>query len=189
MALYVIRHGQVPSNVKGIISGWNDEELTDEGIEQAISMKEELQDIKFDEVYSSPIKRAVETAKIVVPQNEILFDSRLAERNPGSMLGQSRKNINKKEWNSLTKDRTREGVETLAAGLKRAKSFLDEKNDENKNILIVTHMFISKCIWVLKNNIEDEEQINSFFHNNGEVKYYLSKENRNIMLCKRKNNI
>lgn len=174
MNLFVIRHGQVPSNVEGIISGWNDEELTETGIAQANQIKNKLQDIQFDVVYSSPIKRARQTAMIVVPQNEILYDSRLAERDPATMLGQSRKNIDKSFWNSLAIERTPEGAETLASGLKRVKDFMDEINGKykNKTVLIVTHNFISKCIWILENNIQNPELINSFFHDNAEIKYY-----------------
>lgn len=94
------------------------------------------------------------------------------------MLGQSRKNIDKSSWNSLDTERTPEGAETLAAGLKRVKDFLDEinKRDKNKNVLIITHNFISKCIWILENGIKDTEQINSFFHNNDEIKHYYQRE-------------
>lgn len=138
MNLYVIRHGQVPSNIQGIISGWNDEELTDKGILQAKQIKEKLKDIQFDVVYSSPIKRAKQTAMIVAPQNEIIYDKRIAEREPGKMLGKSRKNINKDTWNSLDIERTEQGAETLAAGLKRVRDFLEEINqkNENKNVLL-----------------------------------------------------
>lgn len=87
MNLYVVRHGQVPSNVEGIVSGWNDEQLTDKGVLQANEIRNKLQNIQFDVVYSSPINRAKQTAIIVAPQNEILYDSRLAEREPGTMLG------------------------------------------------------------------------------------------------------
>jgi len=178
MNLFVIRHGQVPSNVEGIISGWNDEELTDKGISQANQIRNQLQNIQFDVVYSSPIRRAKQTAMIVAPQNEILYDSRLAERDPGTLLGQSRKNIDKSSWNSLDTERTPEGAETLAAGLKRVKDIMDEINEKykNKTVLIVTHNFISKCIWILENNIQNPELINSFFHDNGEIKYYGQRE-------------
>ena len=176
MNMYVVRHGQVQSNIDGIVSGWNDEKLTGKGISQAIDMKNKLQNIKFDLIYSSPIIRAKQTAEIIVPENEIIYDSRLAERNPGLMLGQSRKNIDKKSWNSLDTEKTVEGAETLGAGLKRVREFLDEikKVNKNKTILIVTHNFISKCIWIIENNITDIEQIDEFFHNNEEIKFYHS---------------
>lgn len=178
MRLFVIRHGQVPSNVEGIISGWNDEQLTEKGILQANQIKNQLQNIQFDVVYCSPIDRAKQTAKIVAPQNEILYDARLAEREPGTLLGQARKNIDKNSWNSLDTDRTPEGAETLASGLKRVKNILDEINEKykDKTVLIVTHNFISKCIWILENNIQNPELINSFFHDNGEIKYYGQRE-------------
>ncbi len=95
--IYVVRHGQVPSNVLGIISGCNDESLTEKGIEQAILVRDELKGINFDAVYSSPVIRAVQTAEIIVPDKKIICDERLAERDPGSLLGVPRKMINKDE--------------------------------------------------------------------------------------------
>ena len=44
--------------------------------------------------------------------------------------------------------------------------------DKNKTVLVVTHNFISKCIWILENHIQSPEQINRFFHSNDEIKYY-----------------
>lgn len=178
MNLYVVRHGQVPSNVEGIVSGWNDEKLTEKGIEQATRIRSELQRVKFDVVYSSPIDRAKQTAEIVAPQNDIILDARLAEREPGAMLGKSRKGIDKNAWNSLDMDRTPDGAETLAAGLKRVKNFLDEIHSKSgeKTVLVVTHNFISKCIWILENNIENKELINGFFHDNGEIKFYKERK-------------
>lgn len=46
MKLYVVRHGEVPSNVDKLISGCNDEELTENGINQALKIREQLKDIK-----------------------------------------------------------------------------------------------------------------------------------------------
>ena len=73
MKLYVVRHGQVPSNIEKVVSGWNDEKLTKKGIEQATKIRNELQNVKFDVVYSSPVDRAIQTANIVAPQNSIIL--------------------------------------------------------------------------------------------------------------------
>lgn len=174
MNLYVVRHGQVPSNVENTISGWIDEALTEKGIEQANQIRNRLQGVDFDVVYASPIYRAKQTVEIIVPQAEVVFDPRLAERDPGSMLGKSRKAIDKSQWNSLEFDRTPDGVETLGAGMKRVKDFLDEIHSqyEDKTVLVVTHNFISKCIWIIENNIQSMELINNFFHENEEIKHY-----------------
>jgi probable phosphoglycerate mutase len=178
MNLYVVRHGQVPSNIEGIISGCNDEKLTKKGIEQAEKIKSELSEINFDVIYSSPVERALQTAKIIAPNNEIILDARLEERNPGEMLGKSRSEIDKSVWNSLDIDITPEGAETLRSGLKRVKNFLDEIHIKNKGktVLVVTHNFISKCIWILENDIKNKEDIGKFFHNNDEIKFYSDGE-------------
>lgn len=63
MDLYVVRHGRVPSNDLKIV-GYDDEGLTEKGIQQAIDMNNKLHDINFDVVYCSPILRAIQTAKI-----------------------------------------------------------------------------------------------------------------------------
>lgn len=178
MDLYVIRHGKVPSNDLGIISGPNDEELTEVGIKQAYSMRERLKDIEIDAIYSSNVKRAVQTAEIVNSFGlDIKFDERLAERDPGSFIGKKRSEIDKNLWNSLTIERTDEGAETLKAGLIRTKSILEEIKELNKDkkVLIVTHNFICKCIWMLMEEVTDMDEINSFMQKNDEIRRYVKK--------------
>lgn len=174
MEIYVVRHGQVKSNIDKVVSGLNDESLTSLGIKQANEIKDSLKNIEFSRVYSSPVKRASQTANIIVPNKEIIYDERLQERNPGKMIGIKRSEINKDEWNSLTEEMTHDGVETLLSGLKRTRIFLNEikKYSENDKILIVTHNFICKCLWIIINDITDKETINSFMQKNDEVKVY-----------------
>lgn len=179
MEIYVVRHGRVPSNDKKIISGRNNEELTEVGVKQAESVRDKLQDVNFDAIFSSNVRRAVQTANILnIHGLEINLDERLAEREPGTMLGKSRKDIDKSLWNSLSLDRTPEGSETLKAGLIRTKSILDEIHSKykGKKVLIVTHNFICKCIWILENHITDPNQINAFFQENDEIKKYVIPE-------------
>ena len=64
MRLFLVRHGLSSFNKKGLIQGRIDESyLTDEGYEQAKLTGSLLNEIKFDQIYSSPLKRAAETAK------------------------------------------------------------------------------------------------------------------------------
>lgn len=179
MEIYVVRHGRVPSNDKKLIGGRNNEELTEIGVKQAESVRDKLQDVKFDAIFSSNVRRAVQTANIINTHGlDINFDERLAEREPGIAMGKSRKYINKATWNSLSLDRTPEGAETLKTGLIRTKSILDEihNNYQSKKVLIVTHNFICKCIWMLENNISDPNQISEFFQENDEIKRYVVSE-------------
>lgn len=184
MNLYVVRHGQVPSNIEKIIAGCSDEELTEKGLEQARYIHDELKDIDFKVVYCSPVRRAVQTAEIVAPNKDVVYDERLIERNPGRLIGHSRKDINKADWNSLSKEVTDDGAETLLAGLKRTKEFLTdlfENCDGGDNILIITHNFISRCIWMIINDITDVDEINAYFHKNDEIKMYTVKHNKKFV--------
>lgn len=179
MEIYVVRHGRVPSNDKKIVGGRTDEELTEVGVKQAESVRDKLQDVNFDAIFSSNVRRAVQTADIInIHGLDINLDERLAEREPGSMLGKSRKDIDKAIWNSLSLDRTPEGAETLKTGLIRTKSILDEIHNkyQGRKVLIVTHNFICKCIWMLENNITDPNQISAFFQENDEIKRYVIPE-------------
>lgn len=180
MEIYVIRHGRVPSNDLGIISGPNsDEMLTEVGIKQAESVRDKLKDINFDAIYCSNVKRAIQTAEIVNSWGlDIILDKRLAERKPGSLLGKSRREIDKALWNSLTVESTPEGAETLKAGLIRTKSILEEIHEKclDKRVLIVTHNFICKCIWMLEEEITDMDEINSFLQENDEIRKYVKKK-------------
>ena len=179
MEIYVVRHGRVPSNDKKMIGGRTDEELTEVGVKQAESVRDKLKDVNIDAIFSSNVRRAVQTANIInIHGLDINLDDRLAEREPGMMLGRSRKDIDKSIWNSLNIDRTPEGAETLKAGLLRTQSILDEIHNryQGRRVLIVTHNFICKCIWMLENNITDPNQISSFFQENDEIKRYVIPE-------------
>lgn len=177
MKIYVVRHGEVESNVNKTVGGWNDEKLTDTGIKQAEKVRDELSGIKFDMIFCSPIFRTKQTAEIInVNHIPIEYDWRIVERDPGNMLGKSRSIINKIEWNRTDIDRTSENAETLGSGLKRTKEFLDEIKEKfkGKTVLIITHNFISKCIWIIENNITDKNEINKYLQKNDEIKIYTN---------------
>lgn len=94
--LYVMRHGETTDNRDDLTSGHVDPELTEEGSRQAAAVREKLSHIHFDEVYSSDLKRAANTAAIVygeeVPSHHRLFE--LRERNYGSIDGTPNENLN-----------------------------------------------------------------------------------------------
>lgn len=176
MNLYVVRHGEVPSNLSDIICKRTDEKLTPKGIEQAQKIGKELAETKFDVVFSSPVERATETTEYVAPNANIIYDSRLTERGLGSLVGKKWNEINKNTWNSTDTEVTPEGAETLLSGLNRTKDFLDDIQEKykGKNVLVVTHNFVSKCIWALEENITDKNQLMNYVHPNGEIKKYIN---------------
>ena len=178
MNLYVVRHGEVPSNISEVIEEHYDEKLTKKGIEQSKKVGHELSNTKFDVVFSSPSPRTVETTKYIVPDRDVIFDPRIKERNMGKLVGEKWKDLDQNKWNSTELEKTSEGAETLLSGLNRTKDFLDDirKKYKGKNVLVVTHNFVSKCIWINETNTTNKDEINNFVHANDEVKHYYEKD-------------
>ena len=65
MRLYLVRHGETVWNFENRIQGASDVPLNEKGREQAQDLANKLQEIKFFKIFSSPLVRALETAKIL----------------------------------------------------------------------------------------------------------------------------
>jgi broad specificity phosphatase PhoE len=64
--LYVVRHGENPANINREFSyKLVDYSLNEKGVRQAEETAVYFRDAGIDEIYSSPLKRAVETAEII----------------------------------------------------------------------------------------------------------------------------
>ncbi len=139
--IYIVRHGQTDWNVEGRYQGRLDVELNHKGIEQAIKLKEKLSNVKFDKVFSSPLKRALKTTQIIT-SNEIITDERIIERCNGELEGKLKSEI---EIDFNDPNETRMGVENINDFRKRIKDFFEEisKKYKGKNILVVTHAGVS----------------------------------------------
>ncbi len=176
MKIYVVRHGVTNSNLAGIVSGRSDEGLNEEGIKQAQIINKKIADLKFADVYVSPMKRSIETAEIVVPEYKYIVDDRLSERELGSLKGYTIEALWEMPlWNSLEKLRTPEGAETFRSGRERVAEFIADvkkKYREDDILLLITHSFISRCIWSLSNDITDMTALSNFKHKNETIKIY-----------------
>ena len=67
--LYVVRHGETYLNKYKKLQGWADCPLTEEGKESAIQSGKKLENVPFTRVYTSDLRRTVETAKLILQQN------------------------------------------------------------------------------------------------------------------------
>ncbi|HEX6462510.1 MAG TPA: histidine phosphatase family protein [Candidatus Saccharimonadales bacterium] len=77
MKLYFARHGQTNSNVQAVNQPTvgSDEPLNEIGIQQANELAEQLKDVGFDVIISSPFKRAVQAAEIVNKHHHLSIDA------------------------------------------------------------------------------------------------------------------
>ncbi len=87
--IFVIRHGQTELNSAHALQGRSDQPLNATGIQQAEEVGRALRsaNVRFERVYSSPARRAVQTARIVSPDNTIHTDDRLLEMDYGPYEG------------------------------------------------------------------------------------------------------
>ena len=135
MKVYFVRHGQSVNNVRGFWTGWMDVDLTEQGILDAKVAGAFLDGIKFDKVYSSDLKRAVDTAKYAIPDCEPIATELLREINVGSIAGKSLSVISDEERAHLPtigyKNFGGESNEEFRARISEFLKSLEQKNFEN----------------------------------------------------------
>jgi len=146
-----LRHGQAENNTKRILAGRTEGvPLTKIGIEQAEKIGKYLKPIDISAIYSSPIERADNTAKIVAESNSIDYklDERLTELDMGKFTRMPYDEIFAKHGNVFLKFYSNDpiisehSVETFPHVQKRVMDMLDYtiKKHDQENVLLVTHM-------------------------------------------------
>lgn len=63
--LYLVRHGETEANLERRFAGWSDDPLNETGRSQAAGLAARLAGEEVDHVFTSPVRRAVETAEIL----------------------------------------------------------------------------------------------------------------------------
>ena len=142
--IYIVRHGQTDANAAGIVHSRTDTcGLNDVGRKQADEVKKQLENIRFDEVFCSPKRRALETCRIICDK-ECTIDVRLDERDFGELE-------HKIFWpipdfdieivHDMNREYSYEGVEPLAHAKERIHEFINEIKEKHrgKNVLVVSH--------------------------------------------------
>ena len=151
MEIVFIRHGQTDVNKDNRLQGAHvDAELNDYGRAYAKKAAANFDEDEFDVVYSSPMKRAVETAKIFTKdKKKINLDDRLLEFDFGDWDGKKMDDIVKEypdivdPWGKVNRNYIRyaKNGESYEAFDKRCGDFLDEMYQKypDKKVLVVAH--------------------------------------------------
>ncbi|MDO5538449.1 MAG: histidine phosphatase family protein [Eubacteriales bacterium] len=89
MRIYILRHGETAWNKARLLQGRSDIELNEKGIQLAQETAEGMKDISFDIIFTSPLKRAKETARLVTGKRDIpmVEDDRIMEISFGEFEG------------------------------------------------------------------------------------------------------
>ena len=171
--IYVIRHGQTDLNKERKMQGRMGLPLNEYGLEQAQSLKDELQNINFDFVFSSPQERAIQTAEIVTGL-KVTIDERLDVYDLGEA---DRVPINELKMSGPLPDiNVYKGVEEPNNFVKRVFGFMKElENNYSKrelNILISGHRCTTGCIGAYFEGIPTDGNILKFSSDTGYYKTY-----------------
>lgn len=168
MLLCLVRHGQSEGNNQQKLSGLTDHALTELGVNQAEKCGKLLSEVKFDALYSSNLTRAIATAQLIKNQNIIGINewhrsSDINERGYGVVENKTRDDIIKLYSNNVIDNwfnrvnATPPGGESYLVVYKRCYRFYKKHvipNLDQKNLLIVAHAGVIKCLMAI---IEDKK--------------------------------
>lgn len=144
MELYLVRHGETDWNKEGRYYGHSNVPLSEKGLLQAKELGAFMKQISFDKVISSPLCRAVDTARELT-EHPLCTDSRLMEQNFGLFEGKTYKELLEEfpkelqDWNENHESYCLPEGESFLQVRERVDSFLDDLKKEKGKILIVAH--------------------------------------------------
>lgn len=154
--IYFIRHGESEANVRKVFAGQKDDTpLVDEGREQAKITAQEIiiEGLKIDKIYSSPLKRAYETAEIIAKEigfdtSNIITENRIIEYDMGSLSGTP--------WHTISSTILvgAENAEDPEMFRNRVCACVEELSKLPENILLVSHAGVGRILETVKEGID-----------------------------------
>lgn len=108
MKIYLIRHGETDYNKQRLFYGLTDISINLQGIDQALLLREKLVALPQQiPVFTSSLKRTVETAKLIFPEHKLNRLSEFNEKSFGLWEGLNADQIQEKfpdEWTAWLED-------------------------------------------------------------------------------------
>lgn len=189
--LILIRHGKTDDNKFGICPGKkNDLPLNADGIRQINNIADSLKKIKVETIYSSPARRARETAGIIKTHHEkgIIFENNLNEVNFGLFDGKNfqllRKNYPEifNNWDNYPEKTKFPEGESMRGAYRRAGIIIKDilkkmlikmaENKDNQNdVLVISHevMIILMLMKLLEVPLSNFNKFPRIFNGAGNV--------------------
>lgn len=195
MKIYLIRHGETDQNKRKCLQGRSDIELNEYGRELARRTAEGLKNVNFDIIFTSPLKRARETAEIIRGDREIplICEELIQEISfgeyEGLCYGKDNYSIPDKDFmNFFDKPQeyqTPPKGESFEEILKRTGSFLQElmqrEEYKDKTILLSTHGCALKALLANVRKLPLAEFWGEGVHKNCAVSLVVVEEGRAIV--------
>lgn len=176
MKLYITRHGQTDWNLHRIIQGKTDILLNETGRMQAQTVADMLKDTALDYIFSSPLKRAQETAEIINQYHQLTIqcDERLAERGFGDFEGTAISDFDFCGFWNQNNEAAFPSCEKTSLFFERVYGFIDEcrKKYKDQTILVVAHGGVSLPFYTYAHEILNDHDMRKYMLNNCEVACY-----------------
>lgn len=148
MLMFLVRHAESTWNPMKKIQGQRDPQLSKYGKKEAGLLAKRFKGLSFDAVYASPLRRAYQTAEIVVgKKTKVVLEEGLNEISLGDWEGKTLHSIRKEYGEMFDRWAVRPtrirvpGGEDFKAFVKRVKHTLRsiESAHEGGNVLVVSH--------------------------------------------------
>ena len=174
MRFFVTRHGETDWNVLNKVCGRTEVELTANGRRQAAELADVLADKGIDVIVSSPMRRAIETSRIIADRCgvSIEIDDRLIEQDYGIYEG-----VDRKDEGFLGNKRNfafrYPGGESMMQVAYRTYGLLEELKERycGRNVLIVCHGGVCRVINTYFRDMTNEEFFRYSLENCGVEEY------------------
>lgn len=141
MKVVFMRHGETILNKEKRFSGIIDCCLTNDGIEKAKNSK--FKEGEFDFVYTSSLKRAIDTAKLVYPYKKAIINNYIIERKLGDFEGRIKKEVDSELVKLFRENKyIPNGAETTDEVAKRVLTFIEylkQTHLDEDRILVISH--------------------------------------------------
>lgn len=158
--LYFVRHGETYWNVENKICGATDIALTERGHQQAVETGKMLveRNIQFDEILSSPLVRASETARHIseITGIPMRIEPRLIEQNFGRFESTARDGAEFRIAKEHFLDSYGTGESMMRLG-QRIYNLLDDIRQDQKTYLLVAHNGIARVVQSYFHDMTNEE--------------------------------
>ena len=142
--LYFIRHAATDGNLRNVWVGHDDQPITPVSQIELMQTAVILSQINFSRIYTSPLRRAISTAKAIKQyqksQPELLIEPALIERDFAEFEG-----CNKSAENRLLMEMSA-AVESVEEIKNRLLPFIQPLFYSAENILLVSHSGIFRCL-------------------------------------------
>lgn len=170
--IYFVRHAESEATARKIAAGGEfDTPLSVNGRRQSLAVGKDLKTKKIDLIISSPLSRALGTAKIIAKEigydtNKIITNPILVERGLGIYSGRPLIDFKKDYENNMLDDSV-EPVESLVQRVNEALDWLAQLNGER--IVLVSHGDVSRALRLIHRNLPHSHLYELESHRNAEI--------------------